>query len=71
MSSSENLVVMDRHTGKVLWTAAARSGFRHNAICVGGGRLYAIDRPSADHLAKLAAPRRRHRPPSRAWSPST
>jgi outer membrane protein assembly factor BamB len=53
VSSSEHLVVMDRQTGQVLWTAAARSGFRHNAICVGGGRLYAIDRPSADHLAKL------------------
>jgi outer membrane protein assembly factor BamB len=53
VSSSENLVVMDRMTGEVLWTATARSGFRHNAICVGGGRLYAIDRPSADHLAKL------------------
>jgi hypothetical protein len=53
VSSSENLVVMDRHTGRVLWTAAARSGFRHNAICIGGGRLYVIDRPSADHLARL------------------
>ncbi len=53
VSSSENLVVMDRQTGQVLWTAAARSGFRHNAICIGGGRLYVIDRPSADHLAKL------------------
>ncbi len=53
VSSSENLVVMDRQTGQVQWVAAARSGFRHNAICIGGGRLYAIDRPSADHLAKL------------------
>ncbi len=53
VSSSENLVVMNRQTGEVLWTAAARSGFRHNALCIGGGRLYVIDRPSADHLAKL------------------
>jgi outer membrane protein assembly factor BamB len=53
VSSSEGLVVMDRQTGQVLWIAAARSGFRHNAVCIGGGRLYAIDRPSADHLAKL------------------
>ncbi len=53
VSSSENLVVMDRQTGKVLWTATARSGFRHNALCIGGGRLYVIDRPSADHLARL------------------
>jgi outer membrane protein assembly factor BamB len=53
VSSSENLVVMDRRTGRVLWTATARSGFRHNGLCVGGGRLYVIDRPSADHLARL------------------
>jgi outer membrane protein assembly factor BamB len=53
VSSSENLVVLDRQTGKVLWSVAARNGFRHNALCLGGGRLYVIDRPSADHLARL------------------
>jgi outer membrane protein assembly factor BamB len=53
VSSSENLVAMDRRTGSVLWTAVARNGFRHNALCIGGGRLYVIDRPSADHLARL------------------
>jgi outer membrane protein assembly factor BamB len=52
-SSSRHLVVMDRHTGKVLWTATAKMGFRHNAICVGGGRLYAIDRISGPELARL------------------
>ena len=31
----------------------AKHGFRHNAICVGGGRLYAIDRLSGDQLARL------------------
>jgi outer membrane protein assembly factor BamB len=53
LSSSKHLVVMDRHSGKVLWTASARSGFRHNGICVGGGRLYCIDRLSGLELAKL------------------
>jgi outer membrane protein assembly factor BamB len=53
VSSSENLVVMDRASGRILWTAVARSGFRHNALCAGGGRVYVIDRPSADHLARL------------------
>jgi len=53
VSSSENLIVMDRSTGQVLWTAAARNGFRHNGVCIGGGRLYALDRASADHLARL------------------
>ncbi len=53
MSASRQLVVMDRYTGKVLWTAAAKSGFRHNATCVGGGRLYTIDRLSGEQLARL------------------
>jgi hypothetical protein len=53
LSSSKRLVVMDRHSGKVLWSAAARSGFRHNAICIGGGRIYAIDRLSGPELARL------------------
>ncbi len=53
VSSSKYLVVLNRHSGQVLWTAAARSGFRHNTVCLGGGRLYCIDRPSDDHLAKL------------------
>lgn len=52
-SSSNRLVIMDRQTGKVLWTATARSGFRHNAICLGGGRMYCIDRLSGAELARL------------------
>jgi outer membrane protein assembly factor BamB len=52
-SSSNRLVVMDRRSGKVLWTATARSGFRHNGICIGGGRLYCIDRISGPHLSRL------------------
>lgn len=50
---SRQLVVMNRHTGKVLWTARARNGFRHNAICIGGGRLYAIDQMSGPEKARL------------------
>jgi outer membrane protein assembly factor BamB len=51
-SSSGRLIVMERGTGKPLWTAAARSGFRHNAICVGGGRIYCIDRASGAELSR-------------------
>ncbi|TXT19838.1 MAG: hypothetical protein FD138_4299 [Planctomycetota bacterium] len=51
--SSHRLVVMDRSNGKVLWTADARSGFRHNAICLGGGRMYCIDRPSGAEINRL------------------
>jgi outer membrane protein assembly factor BamB len=52
-SSSQRLFVLDRTSGKVLWTVAAKSGFRHNAICIGGGRLYCIDRPSGPELSRL------------------
>jgi outer membrane protein assembly factor BamB len=51
--SSKSLVVMDRATGKVLWTATARSGFRHNAICLGGGRMCCIDRASGAEVSRL------------------
>lgn len=44
VESSRRLSVLDRQSGKVLWTIEATQGFRHNAICAGGGRLYAIDR---------------------------
>nr|MCU0477634.1 PQQ-like beta-propeller repeat protein [Chloroflexota bacterium] len=45
-SNSRHLAVLDRHTGKLIWTATARSGFRHNSICAGNGKLFAIDRLS-------------------------
>lgn len=43
LSASKRLVVMDRHSGKVLWSTTATHFFRHNAVCIGGGRLYAVD----------------------------
>ncbi|HEX7901291.1 MAG TPA: PQQ-binding-like beta-propeller repeat protein [Planctomycetota bacterium] len=52
-SSSRKLVALDRISGKVLWTAEATHGWRHNAICAGGGRLYAIDRLSGNQVAQL------------------
>jgi outer membrane protein assembly factor BamB len=53
LSSSKELIVLDRHTGKLLWRVKARAGFRHNAICIGGGRLYAIDRLSGPEEARI------------------
>jgi outer membrane protein assembly factor BamB len=50
VSSSKYLVVTNRHSGKLVWTMTARNGFRHNAICAGGGRLYAIDRPTSAYV---------------------
>jgi outer membrane protein assembly factor BamB len=42
-SRSMRLTVFDRDSGKALFSIDAKSGFRHNAVCVGGGRLYAAD----------------------------
>jgi WD40 repeat protein len=52
-SATKQLFVMDRHTGKVLWKREARDTFRNNAVCLGGGRLYCIDRLSMEELARL------------------
>jgi outer membrane protein assembly factor BamB len=52
-SSSRRLFVLDRKTGAVLWSASAGAGFRHNGVCAGGGRLYAIDRLSGPQLQRL------------------
>ena len=51
-SASHYIAVMNRHTGKLLWTAKARFGFRHNAICAGNGKLFAIDRLSGAQVAR-------------------
>jgi outer membrane protein assembly factor BamB len=49
---SLRLTVLDRANGRVLFHAHARGGFRHNAICIGNGRLYAIDRPPIGQLSR-------------------
>jgi len=42
-SASKHLVVMDRQSGKVLWTRAAKYNFRHNNIAVAAGKVFCID----------------------------
>ncbi|MDD4890345.1 MAG: malectin domain-containing carbohydrate-binding protein, partial [Phycisphaerae bacterium] len=42
-SCSRRVVVMNRHTGKVLWSYDSELGLRHSAIAVGGGKLFCID----------------------------
>ncbi len=42
--SSKRLDVIDRHSGKHLWSATATYAFRHNAVCSGGGKVFCIDR---------------------------
>jgi len=41
---SKQLLAVNRHTGKVLWTFDSNLAFRHNAIAIGGGKVFCIDR---------------------------
>lgn len=59
-TSSRRLVVLDRHTGQVLWTRAANIGFRHNTIVTAAGRLFLIDGLSDQAMETLV---RRGQPP--------
>jgi outer membrane protein assembly factor BamB len=52
-SASRTLVVMDRRSGKVLWTRDARYAFRHNAVAAAGGKIFCIDRVTNAKLAHL------------------
>ncbi|MCB9940741.1 MAG: PQQ-binding-like beta-propeller repeat protein [Planctomycetaceae bacterium] len=52
-STSRQLVVMNRHTGKVLWTRTAEYSFRHNAIAAAGDRVFCIDSMSDLQLQTL------------------
>ncbi len=62
-SSSRQLVVLNRHTGKVLWTRTAEFSFRHNAIVAAGERIYCID--SMSDLQFITLQRRGLEPPSK------
>jgi len=43
-TSSKQIVAMNRHTGKVLWVFDSNLAFRHNAIAIGAGKVFCIDR---------------------------
>jgi outer membrane protein assembly factor BamB len=44
---SHSLWAMDARTGQLKWTYNAKHSIRHNAIAIGNGRVYLIDRPRA------------------------
>lgn len=44
---SKTFFVLDAITGKLLWRYDAEHSIRNNAIAIGPGRVYLIDRPSA------------------------
>jgi len=43
-SASKKLIVMNRHTGNILWHFNARHGFIHNAIAVGSDKIFCLDK---------------------------
>ena len=43
-TSSKRLIAMNRYSGKVLWQRQAEQCFRHNAIALGAGKVFCIDR---------------------------
>ena len=53
-SSSRQLVVMNRHDGRVLWRREAAYSFRHNAIVVADDRIYCIDSMSEQQRQTLS-----------------
>ncbi|MGI6454340.1 MAG: PQQ-binding-like beta-propeller repeat protein [bacterium] len=44
ITSSRHLVVMNRHSGEVLWTFKSDLGLLHNAIAVGADTIFCIDK---------------------------
>ncbi|MBC8372102.1 MAG: PQQ-binding-like beta-propeller repeat protein, partial [Planctomycetes bacterium] len=52
-SASKKLVVMDRKSGKVLWSRDAVSNFRHNAIVPAGDKVFCIDAMSRGKIGWL------------------
>ncbi|NQT86542.1 hypothetical protein HQ560_07250, partial [bacterium] len=52
-SASKWLLAMNRHTGNVLWARFAAHGFHHNAIAIGGGRVFCVDRLPVPLLTAL------------------
>ena len=52
-SGSKMLVVMDRHTGNILWQRSAKYSFRHNAISMAADKVFCIDGLSETKLATL------------------
>jgi len=51
--SSKRLVVMNRHTGDVVWSRQSVHGFRHNAIAVGAGKVFCIDMVTPPMLERM------------------
>lgn len=51
--SSKRIVALDRNAGTPLWTCAAQAAFRHNAIALGGAKVFCIDAVTAALLEHM------------------
>ena len=52
-AASEQLVVMNRYSGEVLWSRKADNNYRHNAIIAGTNMLFCIDGMSTKRLEAM------------------
>ncbi|MEC8896237.1 MAG: PQQ-binding-like beta-propeller repeat protein, partial [Planctomycetota bacterium] len=52
-TASRYLGGFDRRSGKMLWRLEAQNSFRHNAICLGSGKVFAVDRLPETYDKKL------------------
>jgi outer membrane protein assembly factor BamB len=60
---SQTVFVMDAHSGKLLWRYDAADSIRNNAIAIGAGKVFLIDRPIAGEDAWDANDKSRKLPP--------
>jgi outer membrane protein assembly factor BamB len=69
---SKFLFAMDAQTGEVKWRYDAENSIRHNAIAIGDGRVFLIDRPPAvqDRLDRAAARRGQETPEPQGEHPT-
>ena len=47
LTESHELFALDAHSGELQWQYPARDSIRHNAIAIGDGKVFLIDRPLA------------------------
>ena len=62
-TESAAFFAMDGTTGQVQWTYHAKHSIRHNAIAIGGGKVYLIDRPLAAKDLLLSLDKDKEHPP--------
>jgi hypothetical protein len=60
-TESAMLFTLDAKTGRLKWTFRPKHSVRNNAVAVGGGRVFVIDRPPADIDQILKSEVRRRR----------